>query len=54
MICSSKLIVYGEINDINLDEQIISVGNSKIDYDELVIGLGCESSTNDSNFSAFR
>lgn len=34
--------VYGEINDINLDEQIISVGNSKIDYDELVIGLGCE------------
>ena len=34
--------VYGEINDINLDEQIISVGNSKVDYDELVIGLGCE------------
>ncbi|BBD90568.1 MULTISPECIES: NAD(P)/FAD-dependent oxidoreductase [Staphylococcus] len=34
--------VYGEINDIDLDAQIISVGNSKIDYDELIIGLGCE------------
>ena len=34
--------VYGEINDIDLEEQIISVGNSKIDYDELIIGLGCE------------
>ena len=31
--------VYGEINDIDLEEQIISVGNSKIDYDELIIGL---------------
>src|SRR5699024_12474653 len=35
-------IVYGEINDINLEDQIISVGNTKVDYDELVIGLGCE------------
>ncbi|HCY8753929.1 TPA: NAD(P)/FAD-dependent oxidoreductase [Staphylococcus aureus] len=34
--------VYGEINDIDLDAQIVSVGNSKIDYDELIIGLGCE------------
>ena len=34
--------VYGEINDINLDDQIVSVGNTKVDYDELVIGLGCE------------
>src|SRR5699024_2893794 len=32
-------IVYGEINDINLEDQIISVGNTKVDYDELVIGL---------------
>ena len=31
--------VYGEINDIDLDAQIVSVGNSKIDYDELIIGL---------------
>src|SRR5699024_12117881 len=35
-------IVYGEINDINLEDQIVSVGNTKGDYDELVIGLGCE------------
>ena len=35
-------VVYGEINDINLDDQIVSVGNTKVDYDELVIGLGCE------------
>src|SRR5699024_5532724 len=35
-------IVYGEINYINLEDQIISVGNTKVDYDELVIGLGCE------------
>ncbi|EHJ08222.1 NAD(P)/FAD-dependent oxidoreductase [Staphylococcus simiae] len=34
--------VYGEISDINLDEQIVTVGHSKIDYDELIIGLGCE------------
>ncbi|MGV1143438.1 hypothetical protein ACV56Z_06115 [Staphylococcus aureus] len=34
--------VYGEINDIDLDAQIAQVGNSKIDYDELIIGLGCE------------
>lgn len=34
--------VYGEISDIDLDEQMITVGNSKIDYDELIIGLGCE------------
>src|SRR5699024_3852837 len=33
-------IVYGEINDINLEDQIISVGNTKVDYDDLVIGLG--------------
>ncbi|MDU1489267.1 MAG: NAD(P)/FAD-dependent oxidoreductase, partial [Staphylococcus epidermidis] len=32
---SSKInTVYGEINDIDLDEQMITVGNSKIDYDE--------------------
>ena len=34
--------IYGEINDIDLDAQIVSVGNTKVDYDELVIGLGCE------------
>ncbi|MCS4486824.1 NAD(P)/FAD-dependent oxidoreductase [Staphylococcus americanisciuri] len=34
--------VYGEITDIDLDSQIISVGQSRVDYDELVIGLGCE------------
>ncbi|HHW7088571.1 TPA: NAD(P)/FAD-dependent oxidoreductase [Staphylococcus pseudintermedius] len=34
--------VYGEITDIDLDNQIISVGQTKVDYDELVIGLGCE------------
>ena len=34
--------IYGEITDINLDDQIISVGQTKVDYDELVIGLGCE------------
>ncbi|MDH9616327.1 NAD(P)/FAD-dependent oxidoreductase [Staphylococcus pettenkoferi] len=34
--------VYGEITEIDLDDQIVSVGNTKIDYDELVIGLGCE------------
>ena len=34
--------VYGEITDIDLDNQIISVGQNKVDYDELVIGLGCE------------
>ncbi|AMG20916.1 NADH dehydrogenase [Staphylococcus saprophyticus] len=34
--------VYGEITDINLDDQIVSVGHTKVDYDELVIGLGCE------------
>ncbi|MCE5037619.1 NAD(P)/FAD-dependent oxidoreductase [Staphylococcus auricularis] len=35
-------IVYGEITDIDLDNQIITVGNNKVDYDELIIGLGCE------------
>ncbi|EKU48031.1 NAD(P)/FAD-dependent oxidoreductase [Staphylococcus massiliensis] len=35
-------VVYGEITDIDLDQQIVSVGNNRIDYDELVIGLGCE------------
>lgn len=35
-------IVYGEISAIDLDEQIVSVGDTKVDYDELVIGLGCE------------
>ncbi|MBI5974139.1 NAD(P)/FAD-dependent oxidoreductase [Staphylococcus canis] len=34
--------VYGEITDIDLDHQIISVGQTRVDYDELVIGLGCE------------
>ena len=34
--------VYGEITDIDLDNQIISVGDTRVDYDELVIGLGCE------------
>ncbi|MGV3243512.1 NAD(P)/FAD-dependent oxidoreductase [Staphylococcus sp. 11261D007BR] len=34
--------VYGEITDIDLDQQIISVGQTRVDYDELVIGLGCE------------
>ena len=37
---SKKLnVVYGEISAIDLDEQIISVGDTKVDYDELVIGL---------------
>ena len=31
--------IYGEITDINLDDQIISVGQTKVDYDELVIDL---------------
>ncbi|OFP02510.1 NAD(P)/FAD-dependent oxidoreductase [Staphylococcus sp. HMSC065E08] len=40
---SEKLnIVYGDISAIDLDEQIVSVGDTKVDYDELVIGLGCE------------
>ena len=38
---SERVTIYGEINDIDLDAQIVSVGNTK-DYDELVIGLGCE------------
>ncbi|RZI10062.1 NAD(P)/FAD-dependent oxidoreductase, partial [Staphylococcus aureus] len=40
---SAKLnLVYGDISAIDLDEQIVSVGDTKVDYDELVIGLGCE------------
>ncbi len=34
--------VYGEITYIDLDNQIVSVGDTRVDYDELVIGLGCE------------
>jgi len=33
---------FGEITAIDLDQQIISVGDSQVDYDELIIGLGCE------------
>ncbi|VED60985.1 NAD(P)/FAD-dependent oxidoreductase [Staphylococcus simulans] len=40
---SEKLnVVYGEISAIDLDDQIVSVGDTKVDYDELIIGLGCE------------
>lgn len=35
-------VVYGEITDIDLEQQIISVGQTRVDYDELIIGLGCE------------
>lgn len=35
-------VVYGEITNIDLEEQIVRVGSSTVDYDELVIGLGCE------------
>ncbi|QCT74386.1 NAD(P)/FAD-dependent oxidoreductase [Macrococcoides canis] len=35
-------IVFGEITHIDLDKQIISLGENHVDYDELVIGLGCE------------
>ena len=34
--------IYGEISDIDLDNQIVSVGQTKVDYSELIIGLGCE------------
>ncbi|RXK18105.1 NAD(P)/FAD-dependent oxidoreductase [Macrococcus sp. DPC7161] len=34
--------VFGEITSIDLENQLISVGDSKVDYDELIIGLGCE------------
>ena len=35
-------LAAGTKSDIDLDAQIVSVGNTKVDYDELVIGLGCE------------
>lgn len=35
-------IVYGEVTLIDLDKQIVSIGENHVDYDELVIGLGCE------------
>ncbi|MGV2874694.1 NAD(P)/FAD-dependent oxidoreductase [Macrococcus capreoli] len=35
-------IVYGEVTQIDLDKQIVSIGENHVDYDELVIGLGCE------------
>lgn len=35
-------IVYGEITDIDLEQQIVSVRQTRVDYDELIIGLGCE------------
>lgn len=33
---------FGEITHIDLDQQIVAVGETEISYDELVIGLGCE------------
>jgi NADH dehydrogenase len=38
-------------NDIDLDAQIVSVGNTKVDYDELVIGLGCEDKYHHTNIT---
>lgn len=35
-------IVYGEVTQIDLEKQIVSIGENHVDYDELVIGLGCE------------
>lgn len=35
-------IVYGEVTHIDLEKQIVSIGENHVDYDELVIGLGCE------------
>lgn len=35
-------IVFGEVTHIDLNKQIISLGENHVDYDELVIGLGCE------------
>ncbi|MDS3908651.1 NAD(P)/FAD-dependent oxidoreductase [Staphylococcus hominis] len=34
--------IYGEISNIDLDNQIVSVAQTKVDYNELIIGLGCE------------
>ncbi len=34
--------VYGEVTQIDLEKQIVSIGENHVDYDELVIGLGCE------------
>lgn len=33
---------YGEITSIDLEKQIVSMGETHVDYDELIIGLGCE------------
>lgn len=35
-------LVFGEVTAIDLDKQIVSVGENHVDYDELIIGLGCE------------
>ncbi|MBC9874623.1 NAD(P)/FAD-dependent oxidoreductase [Macrococcoides bohemicum] len=35
-------VVYGEVTQIDLEKQIVSIGENHVDYDELVIGLGCE------------
>ncbi|MCE4955785.1 NAD(P)/FAD-dependent oxidoreductase [Macrococcoides caseolyticum] len=35
-------IVYGEVTQIDLDKQIVTIGENHVDFDELVIGLGCE------------
>ncbi|WP_414052870.1 NAD(P)/FAD-dependent oxidoreductase [Macrococcus animalis] len=35
-------IVYGEVTQIDLEKQIVTIGENHVDYDELIIGLGCE------------
>ena len=34
--------VYGEVSNIDLDKQLVTVGENQVDYDILVIGLGSE------------
>lgn len=35
-------VVYGDVTQIDLEKQIVTIGENHVDYDELVIGLGCE------------